>query len=81
MAPGMKPAQSHKSVYGFAECYKLSSNIAFTRAIAYQDSIDDPIAHAVGSFMRISPEMVGDAFRQALMGEAVPSLGETDELK
>ena len=77
----MKPAQPHKPVYGFAECYKLSSNIAFTRAIAYQDSIDDPIAHAVGSFMRISPEMVGDAFRQALMGEAVPSFGETDELK
>ncbi|AVV82688.1 PaaI family thioesterase [Shewanella putrefaciens] len=64
----MKPAQPNKPVYGFAECYKLSSNIAFTRAIAYQDSIDDPIAHAVGSFMRISPEMVGDAFRQALMG-------------
>ncbi|MGI2218038.1 PaaI family thioesterase [Shewanella baltica] len=77
----MKPAQPHKPVFGFAECYKLSSNIAFTRAIAYQDSIDDPIAHAVGSFMRISPEMVGDAFRQALMGEAMPEIGDTDERK
>ena len=67
----MKPAEPNKSVYGFAECYRLSSSVAFTRAIAYQDSIDDPIAHAVGSFMRISPEMVGDAFRQALMGEGV----------
>ncbi|MCZ4337028.1 PaaI family thioesterase [Shewanella colwelliana] len=65
----MKPAQPHKSVFGFAECYKLSSSIAFTRAIAYQDSIDDPIAHAVGSFMRISPDMVGDEFRRALMGD------------
>ncbi|MCU7993591.1 PaaI family thioesterase [Shewanella glacialipiscicola] len=71
----MKPAQPHKPVYGFAECYRLSSNIAFTRAIAYQDSIDQPIAHAVGSFMRISPEMVGDAFRQALMGEADTTIG------
>ena len=42
--------------------------MAFTRAIAYQDSIDEPIAHAVGTFMRISPEMVGEDFRQALMG-------------
>jgi len=75
----MKPAQPNKPVYGFAECYKLSSNIAFTRAIAYQDSIDDPIAHAVGSFMRISPEMVGDAFRQALMGETVSALGGSGE--
>jgi acyl-coenzyme A thioesterase PaaI-like protein len=65
----MKPAEPHKPVYGFAECYKLSSSVAFTRAIAYQDSIDDPIAHAVGSFMRISPEMIGDTFRKALMGE------------
>ncbi|MGS0676761.1 PaaI family thioesterase [Shewanella sp. 125m-1] len=66
----MKPAAPHKPVYGFAQCYKLSSSVAFTRAIAYQDSIDDPIAHAVGSFMRISPEMVGEEFRQALMGGA-----------
>ncbi|MCE9678932.1 PaaI family thioesterase [Shewanella sp. AS1] len=66
----MKPAEPNKSVYGFAECYRLSSTVAFTRAIAYQDSIDDPIAHAVGSFMRISPEMIGESFRRALMGEA-----------
>ena len=65
----MKPAEPHKSVFGFAECYKLSSSVAFTRAIAYQESIDDPIAHAVGSFMRISPDLVGDPFRRALMGE------------
>ncbi|MCH1930530.1 PaaI family thioesterase [Shewanella acanthi] len=70
----MKPAKPNRPVYGFAECYRLSSNIAFTRAIAYQDSIDDPIAHAVGSFMRISPEMVGDAFREALVGESDTTL-------
>jgi uncharacterized protein (TIGR00369 family) len=64
----MKPAEPHKPVYAFAECYRLSSSVAFTRAIAYQGSIDEPIAHAVGSFMRISPEMVGEEFRQALMG-------------
>ncbi|WOT03854.1 PaaI family thioesterase [Shewanella youngdeokensis] len=66
----MKPAEPFKPVYGYAQCYKLSSSVAFTRAIAYQDSIEDPIAHAVGSFMRISPEMVGEDFRQALMGES-----------
>ncbi|WP_417761918.1 PaaI family thioesterase [Shewanella sp.] len=67
----MKPAQPHKPIFGMAECYRLSSSVAFTRAIAYQDSVDDPIAHAVGSFMRISPEMIGDSFRKALMGEEV----------
>ncbi|MEI6860354.1 MAG: PaaI family thioesterase [Shewanella sp.] len=64
----MKPAAPNKPVYGFAECYKISSSVSFTRAIAYQNSIDDPIAHAVGSFMRISPEMIDDDFRQALLG-------------
>ncbi|WP_153915409.1 PaaI family thioesterase [Shewanella sp. TC10] len=66
----MKPADPNKPVYAIAECYRLSANVAFTRAIAYQDSVDDPIAHAVGSFMRISPEMVGEEFRQALMGDS-----------
>ncbi|MEC4725771.1 PaaI family thioesterase [Shewanella sp. D64] len=65
----MKPADPNKPVYGFAECYKISSSVAFTRCIAYQDSIDDPIAHAVGSFMRISPEMIGDEFPQILLGK------------
>ncbi|MBR9729022.1 PaaI family thioesterase [Shewanella intestini] len=64
----MRPAEPNKAVYVFAECYRLTSSVAFTRAIAYQDSIDRPVAHAVGSFMRISPEMIGEDFRQALMG-------------
>ncbi|MCL1077889.1 PaaI family thioesterase [Parashewanella spongiae] len=65
----MKSAKPNQSVFVLAECYRLTSSIAFTRAIAYQDSIDDPIAHAVGAFMRISSEMIGDEFRDALMGE------------
>ncbi|WP_394133078.1 PaaI family thioesterase [Shewanella maritima] len=68
----MRPAEPNKAVYAFVECYRLTSSVAFTRAIAYQDSIDEPIAHAVGSFMRISPEMIGEEFRQALMGDAEP---------
>ncbi|MBY5991259.1 PaaI family thioesterase [Ferrimonas balearica] len=65
----MKAAQPGKPVYGFAECFKLTSAVAFTRGLAYQDSMDDPIAQAVGSFMRIGPELMTDSFRQALMGE------------
>ena len=34
-----------------ARCYKLTRNVAFTRAIAYHDSEDDPIASAAGTFM------------------------------
>lgn len=63
----MKPAEPNKPVLCYAQCYKVTSNIAFTRAIAYQDSIDNPIAHGVGSFMRISTDMDSKHFQQALL--------------
>lgn len=62
----MKPAKPGKSVFGLVECYKLAGAIAFTRGVAFQESIEHPIAHCVGSFMRIGPDLVTDDFRQAL---------------
>jgi uncharacterized protein (TIGR00369 family) len=47
----LKPAEPHKSVIARATCYKLTRNVAFTRAVAYQDDPDNAIAHAVGTFM------------------------------
>jgi acyl-coenzyme A thioesterase PaaI-like protein len=34
-----------------ATCYKLTRNVAFTRAVAFHDSEDDPIATSMGTFM------------------------------
>jgi uncharacterized protein (TIGR00369 family) len=47
----LKPAEPGKSVIGKASCYKMTRNVAFTRALAYQDSPDNVIAHSVGTFM------------------------------
>ena len=47
----LKAAVAGKSVFGRATCYKLTRNVAFTRAVAYQDDLDDVVAHAVGTFM------------------------------
>ncbi|HEU4734922.1 MAG TPA: PaaI family thioesterase [Kofleriaceae bacterium] len=47
----LKPAEPGKSVIGKATCYKLTRNVAFTRAVAYQGDPDDVIAHSVGTFM------------------------------
>lgn len=48
----LKPAAAEKELYATAECYKLTRNIAFTRARAYHpDTPDDPVANCVGSFM------------------------------
>lgn len=47
----LKPAPAGKDVTAHAVCYKLTSNVAFVRGIAYCDDADDPIASAAGSFM------------------------------
>jgi uncharacterized protein (TIGR00369 family) len=47
----LRGAEPGKGVTARATCYKLTRNVAFTRAVAYHDDPDDPIAHAVGTFM------------------------------
>ena len=47
----LKPAEPGKPVIGKASCYKLTRNVAFTRAVAYQDDPQNVIAHSVGTFM------------------------------
>lgn len=49
----MTTAQPDKPVRAFAEAYHITRSMVFTRGVAYQKSRDQPIAHAVGTFMRI----------------------------
>jgi uncharacterized protein (TIGR00369 family) len=53
----MRPAEPNKDVYGFAECYRVTENIIFTRGYAYQDNPEEPIAHVVGAFMRMGKQV------------------------
>lgn len=47
----LRPAEAGRAVMARATCYKLTRNVAFTRAVAYHDDPADPIAHSVGTFM------------------------------
>lgn len=47
----LRPAEAGHPVHARATCYKMTRNVAFTRAVAYHDDPDDPIAHSVGTFM------------------------------
>lgn len=47
----LRPAEAGQAVHARATCYKLTRNVAFTRAVAYHEDPDDPIAHSVGTFM------------------------------
>ncbi|WP_199101671.1 PaaI family thioesterase [Aquitalea sp. ASV11] len=50
----LKAATPGKAIHCRAECYRLASQIAFTRAVCYHDDPADPIAHGVATFMRES---------------------------
>ncbi len=48
----LRPADPGKAVFAKATCYKMTRNVAFTRAVAYHDDPEaDAIAHSVGTFM------------------------------
>lgn len=49
----MHPAEPGLDVFGFAECYRVTPHVIFTRGVAYQRDINEPIAHVVGTFMRM----------------------------
>ena len=55
----MHAAEPHKTVFGFAQCYRVTSDVIFTRGFAYQDDPQQPIAHVVGTFMRMGKRLKG----------------------
>lgn len=47
----MKPATPKEDILAFAECYRVSRNIAFVRGLAYHTDRGDPIATCAAAFM------------------------------
>lgn len=72
----MRPATPGEDVYGRAECYKVTNNVAFVRGSAYHlkdghHDLDDPIATCVASFMITGGPVAdwGEMMAQAAAGE------------
>lgn len=42
-------------LFARADCYKRTRNVVFVRAVAYHDSLDDPIAVCTATFMAGTP--------------------------
>lgn len=73
----LRPAEPGRDVFVHATCYKLTSNVAFTRAVAYHDDRDQPIAHSVGTFMLATKKGTGRAASSgAPAAPAAPASGE-----
>lgn len=48
----LRPALRDKALHCKAECYRLTSQIAFVRAEVWQDNPAEPVANAQAAFMR-----------------------------
>jgi uncharacterized protein (TIGR00369 family) len=47
----MRAAEPGRDVLAEAFCYKIGRNVAFVRAVAFEETPDNPIAHATSTFM------------------------------
>jgi acyl-coenzyme A thioesterase PaaI-like protein len=49
----LRPSPAGARVYGRGICYHLTQSIGFVRGFAHNGDIDDPLAHANGTFIRV----------------------------
>ncbi|MFP4146149.1 MAG: PaaI family thioesterase [Halorhodospira sp.] len=49
----LRPAHPGEDVYARCECYRLASEVAFARAVAYESDPADPFATSMSAFMRL----------------------------
>lgn len=47
----LRPARPGQTVIGRGECLRVARSISFTRGIAHDGDLDDPIAHVAATFM------------------------------
>jgi uncharacterized protein (TIGR00369 family) len=47
----LRAGEAGRAILCRASCYKITRNVAFTRALAYHDDEADPIASSMGTFM------------------------------
>lgn len=49
----LRPSPAGARVYGRGICYHLTQSIGFVRGFAHNGDIDNPMAHASGTFIRV----------------------------
>ncbi len=65
----VRAAEPHKSIFAFAEVYRITRNVVFTRCTVHQGNIKEPVANCVATFMRIGAQMTPPEFHRAVSGD------------
>lgn len=52
----MRPSRPGEAITAHATCFRATRNVAFVRAVAYDENEDDPVATAAGSFTLERPK-------------------------
>lgn len=47
----LRPAKPERALFARAECYRVTKQVAFVRAVAYEDEPENPVASASGTFI------------------------------
>lgn len=61
----MRPAEPGRAVQAHAQCTKLGRNVAFVRAVAFEETPDNPVAHASAAFMVNTNRQAGANLRES----------------
>lgn len=65
----VRAAEPKKSIFAFAEAYRVSRNVVFTRCTVHQGDINHPVANCVATFMRIGSHLTPPDFKNAVLGD------------
>lgn len=60
----MRAATPGRDICAEAHCYKIGRNVAFVRAVAFEDDAGNPIAHATATFMVNATRKFGANLRE-----------------
>ncbi|WP_396586248.1 PaaI family thioesterase [Bermanella sp. R86510] len=65
----VRAAEPGESIFAFAEAYRVSRNVVFTRCTVHQGDVNEPVANCVATFMRIGSHMTPPDFQKVVVAE------------
>ena len=63
----LRPSKPQHDLFARVECYKLTRSVAFTRGVAYDAALDDPLAAMTATYMLNTPTQRRDDGKEPLV--------------